>query len=177
MTRHRDEVIGALASFAGPLGPLTTLEERLARQDRWVDEAGAELVGVLAGVVDSPPRLLPGPPDDWEVTLVELASRAGSAHADEAIAHFVPLLERPHARAIAVDVLGGVGDPRAVPPLGALLSRSDIDRDERLRSAGALGDIGGDEACRLLREMQGATPVDDRELHDEIAISLRTAGC
>src|SRR5262245_55036184 len=115
MTLNRDKVIEALASFAGPLGPFTTLDERLARQDRWVDQSGAELLAVLANVIDSPPESRPEPPDDWDVLLVEIASRAGNAHTDEAIEHFLPLLDRPHARAIAVDVLGGVGDPRAVP--------------------------------------------------------------
>jgi hypothetical protein len=177
MTMNRDEVIEALASFAGPLGPMTTLEERLERQDRWVDQAGPELLAVLASIVELPPQPLPAPPEDWEVLVVEIASKAGAAHPDAALDQLLPLLQRPGARSIAVDVLGGVADPRAIPALGELLSRPDVRDDDRVRVAGALGDIGGDEACRLLRAMKTDTPLTERELHSEIDIALRSAGC
>jgi hypothetical protein len=35
MPSQRDEVIAALASFAAPLGRLTTVDERLGQLDRW----------------------------------------------------------------------------------------------------------------------------------------------
>lgn len=177
MTMNRDEVIEALASFAGPLGPMTTLEERLERQDRWVDQAGPELLAALAGIVDSPPQPLPASSDDWEVLVVEIASKAGAAHPDEALAQFLPLLQRPGARAIVVDALGGVADARAVSALGELLARADLTEDDRIRIAGALGDIGGDEACRLLRGMKAAAAPEEDELHQEIDIALSSAVC
>jgi hypothetical protein len=74
-----------------------------------------------------------------------------------------------------VDILGSVGDRRAVPSMGHLLARHGLTADERVRVAGALGDIGGDEACRLLRETQAATRATDRELRYEIEIALRAA--
>jgi hypothetical protein len=174
---NRDEVIEALALFAGPLGPFTTFEERLERQDRWVDQAGPQLLAVLADIIGSPPRPLPAVPDDWEVLVVEVAGKVGAAYPDQALVQFLPLLELAEARGIAVDALGGVADARAVPALGELLSRPDLSNDDRVRIAGALGDIGGVEACRLLKEMKAVTPFAERDLHHDIDVSLRSAGC
>jgi HEAT repeat protein len=175
MPIDRDEVIAALASFAVPLGPLTAFDERLDVLDRWVAQFGPDLLAVLASIIDAPPEPLPAPPGDWEVLVVAIASQSGSAHRDEALQHVVPLLDRPDARAIAVDILGAVGDRRAVPSMGHLLARHDLTEDERVRVAGALGDIGGEEACRLLREMRAATPATDRELQHEIDTAIRCA--
>jgi hypothetical protein len=141
MLSHRDEVIAALARFAGPLGPLTSFDEHLDRLDRWVAQAGPDLLAVLATIVDSPPEPLPAPPDDWEVLVVEVAGRVGAAHRDAAMTHLLPLLDRAHARAIAADILGSVGDARALAPLAALLAGADLTEDERIRIADALTDI------------------------------------
>ena len=75
--------------------------------------------------------------------------------------------------------LGGAPQIVATQPddLAAPACRPDLSPDQRLRIAGALGDMGGNEACRLLRDMQGATPIDERELHHEIEIALRAADC
>jgi hypothetical protein len=172
MTMNRNDVIAALASFASPLGPLTTLEERLERQDRWVDSAEPGLVAVLAGIVQSPPDPLPAIPDDWEVLLVEVAGKVAHAYPDEAITHFVPLLDLPLARAVATDILGSVGDTRAVTRLSGLLGMPELSDDERIRVVGALGEIGGPEAHRLLQDVKASTPSSHQELHRELDIAL-----
>jgi hypothetical protein len=141
MPVSRDEVIAALASFAGPLGPLTSFDENVDRRDRWVADAGPDLLATLASIVDWPPEPRPAPPDDWEVLVVEVAGRVGAAHRDAAMTHLLPLLDRPHARAIAVDILGSVGDSRALAPLEALLAGADLTEDDRIRIADAVGDI------------------------------------
>jgi HEAT repeat protein len=141
MPSHRDEVIAALARFAGPLGPLTSLDEHLDRLDHWVAQASPDTLAALASIVDSPPDPLPAPPDDWEVVIVEVAGRVGAAHRDAAMTHLLPLLDRSHARAVAADILGSVGDPRALAPLAALLASANLTEDERIRIADALADI------------------------------------
>lgn len=173
MTINRDDAVAALASFAGPLGPLTTLDERLERLDRWVHAAESGLVAILADIVASPPAPLPASPDDWEVLLVEVAGKVSRAHADQAITHVLPLLDHSGARTLAIDILGGVGDERAIPRLADLLARSDVSDDDRIRVVGALGDIGGEEAARLLRSLKASTPPTRRECHDEIDLALR----
>lgn len=56
MPIQRDEVIAALASVAAPLGPLTTIDERLDHLNRWVAHASPDALAVLASIIDSPPR-------------------------------------------------------------------------------------------------------------------------
>src|SRR5678816_3906754 len=64
----RNEIIETLDALAAPLGPQTSHDERLARQDRWVDEGGVELLEALLAVVASPPpeeQLQYSSLDDW----------------------------------------------------------------------------------------------------------------
>jgi hypothetical protein len=71
----RDEIILTLDALAGPLGPQTSFDERLARQDRWVDEGDVELLAALLEVVASPPpeeQLRHASLDDWNTLLVEV---------------------------------------------------------------------------------------------------------
>jgi len=60
MAMDRNEVIETLASLAGPLGPFTTLEERLSQEDRWAESGGSDLLEALADIA---PSL--GPSDKW----------------------------------------------------------------------------------------------------------------
>lgn len=180
MAMHRDHVIDTLADFAGPLGPLISHDEQLARQDRWVEAGGVELLEALIDLIASPPpaeRLGNVDLDDWNVVLVEIAGTLGEQYPDAAIQRLVPLLDQPRARSLAIDVLGGVGDARAVAPLGRLLQHRALDADQMIRLAGALGSIGGAPACDLLHQLRAAAPPGDGELQQEIAIALELAGC
>ena len=79
----RDEIIETLDALAAPLGPQTSHDERLARQDRWVDEGGVELLEALLGVVASPPpeeQLQYASLDDWNTLLVEVAGALGKRY-------------------------------------------------------------------------------------------------
>src|SRR3569832_92282 len=87
MSIPRTEIIETLDALAGPLGPQTSLDERLERQDRWVDEGGIELLEGLLAVVASPPsedQLEYASLDDWNTLLVEVAGALGKRHPEEA---------------------------------------------------------------------------------------------
>jgi HEAT repeat protein len=179
MAMHRDEVIETLAGLAAPLGPFTTHDERLQRQDRWVDAGGVELLEALVDLIASPPaedRLGATNVEDWTSVLVEVAGTLGARHPDVALRHLLPLLDHERSRGAAIDVLGAAGDARAVPELERLVRGGQLGTDDLVHVAGALGEIGGEHACRLLEQMRAAVPPDQDELLEEIEIALEIAG-
>jgi hypothetical protein len=52
-----------------------------------------------------------------------------------------------------------------------------LGEDDLVRLAGALGEIGGDEACRLLAQLRQAVTPAQRELRREIDIAVQAARC
>ena len=184
----RDQIIEMLDVLAGPLGPQTSLDERLERQDRWVAEGGVELLEALLEVVASPPlveHLRYASRDDWNTLLIEVAGALGKRYPDVALQRLVPLLDADNSRATAtatatataIDILGSVGDVRAVPRLGQLMHCRRLGQDDLVRVAGALGEIGGDEACRLLAQLRQAVTPAQQELRREIYIAVQVACC
>lgn len=176
----RNQIIETLDTLAGPLGPQTSLDERLERQDRWVDEGGVDLLEALLGVVASPPseeQLQYASLDDWSTLLVEVAGVLGKRYPEVALQRLLPLLDDDHARPAAVDILGSVGDARAVPRLGQLMQDHRLGEDDLVRLAGALGEIGGDEACHLLAQLRRSVTPAQRDLRREIDIAVQAARC
>jgi HEAT repeat protein len=180
MPISRDEVIETLDALAAPLGPFTSHGDRLERQDRWVDDSGVELLEVLVALVASPPgedQLRHASLDDWSTLLVEVAGTLGKRHPEVALQRLLPLLEEDRARAAAIDILGSVGDARTVPELGRLMRSRRLGEDDLVHLAGALGEIGGDEACRLLAQLRQTVTPGQGELRQEIEIAVQAARC
>lgn len=180
MPISRTEIIKTLDALAGPLGPQTSLDERLERQDRWVEEGGVELLEALLAVVASPPseeQLEYASLDDWNTLLVEVAGALGKRNPEVALQRLLLLLDDEQARPTAIDILGSVGDTRALPRLAELLQSRRLGDDDLVRLAGALGEIGGDEACRLLAQLRQAVTPAQQELRREIDIAVQTARC
>jgi HEAT repeat protein len=176
----RTEIIEMLDALAGPLGPQTSHDERRARQDRWVDEGVVELLAALLAVVALPPtedQLQYASLDDWNTLLIEVAGALGKRYPEVALQRLVPLLDDDDTRAAAVDILGSVGDSRAVPRLAQLMQGRRLGEDDLVRLAGALGEIGGDEACRLLEQLRQAVTPAQQELRREIDIAVQAARC
>jgi HEAT repeat protein len=176
----RDQIIETLDALAAPLGPQTSLDERLERQDRWVDEGGVELLEALLGVVASPPpeeQIQYASLDDLNTLLIEVTGALGKRIPDVALQRLLPLLDDEHARAAVIDILGSVGDARAVGRLGQLMRGQRLGENDLVRVAGALGEIGGDEACRLLAQMRQAVTPMQQELRREIDIAVQAARC
>lgn len=176
----REEIVETLDALAAPLGPQTSPEERLEQQDRWANEGGVELLEALLAVVASPPaeeRLRYASLDDWNTLLVEVAGALGKRYPEIALQRLSPVLDDDHARATAVDILGGVGDVRAVPRFGQLIQGRRLDDIDLVHVAGALGEIGGGEACRLLAQLRRALTPGQEELKREIDIAEQVAHC
>jgi HEAT repeat protein len=176
----RDEIIQTLDALAAPLGPQTNHDERLARQDSWVDEGGVELLEALLSVVASPPpeeQLQYASIDDWNTLLVEVTGALGKRYPEVALQRLLPLIDHDDARPAAIDILGSVGDARAVPRLGQLMQGRGLSEDDLVRLAGALGEIGGDEACRLLAQLRQSVTPTQRDLRREIEIAVQAARC
>jgi HEAT repeat protein len=89
----------------------------------------------------------------------------------------MPLLDDDRARASAIDILGSVGEARAVPRLGQSMQGDRLEEDDLIHLAGALGEIGGDEACRLLAQLRQAATPAQRDLQREIDIAMQAARC
>jgi HEAT repeat protein len=180
MPISRAEVIKTIDELAAPLGPQTSFDERLARQDRWVDDGGTELLDALLGVVASPPReeqVRYSSYDDWNTLLVEVTGTLGKKYSELALQRLLPLLDDADVRATVIDILGSVGESRAVPRLGQLMQSHRLGEDDLVHLAGALGEIGGEEACRLLAQLrQTATPAQ-RDLQREIDVAVQVARC
>ena len=169
-------MIAMLDALAAPLGPLTSHEDRLTQQDRWVDEGGVALLEALLAVLAAPPaqaQLRYARLDDWATLLVEIAGALGARHPDVALARLLPLLANASVRVAAIDVLGSVGDARAVPALDQLIQGGHLSEDELVHVAGALGEIGGDAVCELLARLRETTTSD--QLVREIAIAEQMA--
>ncbi len=180
MPSPREQIIETIDALAAPLGPQTSLDERLERQDRWLDEGGVELLEALLGVVASPPQeeqLQYASLDDWNTLLIEVVGALGKRYPEVALQRLFPLLDDDHARPAAVDILGSVGDARAVPRLGQLMQGRRLGEDVLVRLACALGEIGGDEACRLLAQLRQAVMPAQQELRREIDIAVQAARC
>ena len=180
MPNSRDDVIETLDVLAGPLGPLTSLDERMERQDLWVDHGGVELLETLMALVaDSPmeARLQHASFDHWRTLLIEVVGTLAKRHPEVALQRLSPLLEDDRARAATIDILGGIGDVRAIPELGRLMRGRRLGEDDLVHLASALGEIGGDEACHLLAQLRQAAMPGQHALRREIEIALQAAHC
>jgi HEAT repeat protein len=139
-----------------------------------------ELFEALVDLVASPPpvdQLRHTSLDDWSTLLVEVAGTLGKRHPDLAIGQIVPLLESGLARSEAIDILGSVGDMRAIPDLDRLVQSRRLAAADMIHLVGALGKIGGEAACRLLRQLREAATPDQRELLQELDVALQIADC
>ena len=115
--------------------------------------------------------------DDCNTLLVEVTGALGKRYPEVALQRLLPLLDDDHARAASIDILGSVGDARAVPRLGQLMQDRRLGEDDLVRLAGALGEIGGDEACHLLAQLRRSVTPAQRDLRREIDIAVQAARC
>jgi len=75
------------------------------------------------------------------------------------------------ARAIAIEVLGTIGDPAGLRWLVPLVDSSNLSEDETSWLASSLGDIGTSEARVLLDRLAARTSREHAGVHREIQIA------
>lgn len=175
----RRESLEAVLSLAGPLGPLESYDERYARKQRWLREAGNDAFDSLLDLVTDPPledELAHVDRDDFEFELSDLLIGTGSRDPVGSLAKIAPLLTRPQQRPLLIDVIGGLRAPEGVDWLRQLVLGDGLSDDELVRIASALGEISGDRARAVLDGMRQRFRDSPPEVAQEIEIALRAAG-
>lgn len=92
-----------------------------------------------------------------------------------AVEPLIEVLETPHELGLmeaATEALGRLGDPRAVPALSHVLEKGPL--AVRLKAVTSLGQIGGEDAARALK--QAASKDANKVVRDEAAKALETIG-
>ncbi|MET0135290.1 MAG: hypothetical protein ABW215_17055 [Kibdelosporangium sp.] len=169
---RRDDVIAALADFAGPLGPLRSPAELESARRRWVETTDLAAFESLLGLLLRPtPDLARLNPDDVEFELSELLIGLGRRDVDAALHQLAPLAGVLAARPVVIDVLGGLG-PAALALLEPLVRDSSLSADNTVRLACALGEIGGAPARRLLLVLRERAKDPTSAVAQEIATAL-----
>jgi len=174
----RNDVIAAIVEFAGPLGPLQTLEEFYARRDTWLRSGGSALRQRLLELIATPPEdgeLQQVEREDFEIQLVESLGQSGREEPEAMLAGLAPLLERPETRPLALDVIAALGHSAGVPLIRTALALPKMNDDEVVRAIGALGEIGGEEARQLLVSLKATLAGAPDEVKRELDIALQAA--
>lgn len=173
LTKQR--AIEALVDFAGPLGPLQSFEARLKRRSEWVTEQGQALTAALLEIATEP---LDGesfgslPLEDLEVELRQLLVLSGRTAPETLLEALGAHLENKQARPVLIEAIGELGMRKGIAWLRPLVDET-LTEDERVRLAGALGEIGGPEARELLLRMRRANPEEMMAAHEEIERALK----
>lgn len=168
-------IVEALIEFAGPLGPLTTPQQRQAGRDVWRQQLDETDLPALIGVLMSPPHKMLSDPDAldaFEAELADALTAAGRGNPALLLASLEEPLSRAGSRQVAIAAIGTLGDPAGVDVLARVSQNNDLTADELEWLACALGDIGtaaAAKALRILRERRGA---DDTSVQQEIDIAL-----
>jgi len=102
----KPRVIEALVDFAGPLGPLESLDARLKRRSKWVAAQGQALTAALLEIATEP---LAGEPfrslplEDLEIELRQLLVLSGHVDPERLLVSMGPFLENKQARPILIE--------------------------------------------------------------------------
>jgi hypothetical protein len=173
----RTDVIAKLVRLSGPVGPFRSFEALLREKDEWLAAAEPSLVGTLLDILLDPPsdvELASARREDFDGELGEALAHVGARDPIEFLARVRPHLDAESARPTLIEAIGALGRPEGTEALAPLVDDPRLSGDERVRLAGALGEIGTPEARRLLNELRaryaGAAPELDREI--EVALQL-----
>lgn len=173
----RQQMIAILVDFAGPLGPFESLDERLDRRDQWVTTADNTVIDALLNVLVYPPdesEIYPVTREGFELHLSELLVLLGRHDSSYTLEKIGPYLSNELARPTVIEVIGGLGSQQGISWIKPLLNEENLTEDELVRLACALGEIGGAEAHRLLKQMRASSSTEMKDLHREINIALQS---
>lgn len=173
--RKIQQVIEDLRDMAAPLSPFETLESRYAQREKWhaaaADGTFEELLHLLCEPVD-PARYAPVTTDDFRMEIIEALESIGKRDPAKYIELVKANIHNINARAALIEVIGGLGQQEGVPLLAALLEKENLDAQEKIDLACALGEIGGNQARIVLQKMRSSLLKGDDELAEEIDIAL-----
>lgn len=170
-----DELIQQLVGFSGPLGPLESLEERIRRRDKWVAAMENDIVDLLLEVLIHPPdvaELRPATREDFEIEITEVLTLLGQRDPYSFLHRVGPLLVNDQARSTLIEVIGALQQHEGIYWLRPLLD-VELNEEELIRLACALGEIRGLEARMLLERMRSSVSSEMKGVHREIDIALQ----
>jgi hypothetical protein len=174
----REQTIAALANWAGSLGPFESLDEQLVRRDAWIAAAGPALIDTLLDILAQPPNedeVRPATQENLAIELSDVLALVALRDPLVALQKLGPYLANAQARPTIIEVIGSLGLPQGISLLKPLVYDKALTEDVLVRVAGALGEIGGDQACSILREMRHSHSHNMVMLQREIDIALQSA--
>jgi hypothetical protein len=173
----RTELVEPIADYAGPLGPFRTPEEREQQFRQWLSGARFDWLEPLLDLLLNPPVEASHSfgKDGWHVALVECLAHVGKLDPQRFHARVAPLLVREEIRLPVICALEEIGGQESAKVLRVLYDTGTLSDEEISYLAGALGEIGGQEARETLLRMHMAIPVQKQNIHREMDNALK--GC
>lgn len=171
---NRAALLEHLLDFAGPRGPFSSDAQHELRRRAWLATLDAAALDDLLSLLAEPPHADQRGPvsaESFELELQDaIVALAGDPHA--LLQQLLPLLQLAAARPAAIELIGRLGLPDAVPPLRELLQQMPLNGDEQLRLACCLGDIGDAAAQAVLLQLQALPGAAEAGVAAEIHIAL-----
>lgn len=141
MLINKHTILEALLEFAGPLGPLVSLEERYEAEARWRKNLPVEAVDILFDILQYPPsakELYPIKKEDLEFQIIEALITIAQSDQIFFLDHYGFHINNPKIRPALIDTLGELSSKHALPWLLPFTERGGLTKDERLRLAAVL---------------------------------------
>jgi len=171
------QVISNLARLAGPPTPFFSLEDMDAERSEWIANSNKELEDHLFEILKNPPNpemIIQTSVEDFNMELSDILIQMGRKDPRRFLERLHPLLAFPQARPLIIEIIGGLEDQTGVELLKLLLIDEALTDDELVGIACALGEIGGDEAMGILKEMKKKFSHRGIAIKAEIDIALST---
>lgn len=171
----RADTLRALLLMLGPMAPFESLHEREARDSNWISTVDASAADDLVDLALHPPapsELGRVSAIEFEGHLADVLARVGARDPKYWLPRLGQLLDTRIARPTAIEAIGAIGASQGLTWFRPLVDKTDLSDDESTRLACALGEIGGDEAERLLERLRDRTSPNSGRVLEEIQIAL-----
>lgn len=169
------KTIEKLTELSTPLSPFESVEDRDKQRSEWhsreSDETFEILLQLLCHPID-PEIYAPAKEEYFIMEIVEALESIGKRDPDKYFDLIKQNINNTNARPALIEVVGELGHQESVELLANVLAQENPDEQEKINIACALGNIGNDNARRVLLNMQSALTADDAELANEIDIAL-----
>lgn len=169
----QQEILEQLGQITGPLGPMVSIDERMADQADWLGGLEMSAVQSLTQVLLMEAAELDElgmDVEEIEMLSAEALARLGNVDPVAIRSAFYSLAQVPHARLRAIYGMGEWADPAVVPIL-ASMAASASDPEIAVALAAALGNVGNGEAAQVLNDLKSKF-IGNSEVEDEIALAL-----
>lgn len=174
----RETLVNILADFAGPVGPLRSAVAQIDARDAALQELTADDVELLLELAHDrwvPPTLST---DSWLEAIQDTLITAARQRPAEWVPRIAAYVGTHGTGLLALEVLGGVAHPDALPALRPLIDQAEGLSEEAqaalVAAIGALGDAAQEELARLDDQLADASPAVRQELEEVHTYGLPT---